>query len=206
MGPADILSAAVWHSGLQTRWAHRPKSLCSGGNLLRFASWLWHRKIFSKSVTSWRFNGAMAANRISTLSYSVARVRAQLAVGNRMCSEMFCDRRSGIPTPAFSSTVSSSSAVTHCNRAGTMDTTLGFTASNICGAYRRARHRDNNQQAILYLGWRDALCRVPNIWDMTTHVPPVTSESLRAKAMCLRHEDGSIDPVTKPARERNHPA
>ena len=144
-GPADILSAAVWHSGLQTRWAHRLKSLCSGGKLLRFVSWLWHRKIFSKSVTSWRFNGAMAANRISTLSYSVARVRAQLAVANRMCSEMFCDRRSAIPTPAFTSTVLSSSAVTHCNRAGTMATTLGFTASNICGGCLPAHRRDNNQ-------------------------------------------------------------
>src|SRR6476469_2822186 len=33
-----------------------------------------------------------------------------------------------------------------------------------------------------------------------------TSESSRAEAMCLRHVDGSIDLVTKPARERNHPA
>jgi DUF971 family protein len=31
---SDILSAPVWHSGLQTRWAHRLKSLCSGGILL----------------------------------------------------------------------------------------------------------------------------------------------------------------------------
>ena len=31
-------------------------------------------------------------------------------------------------------------------------------------------------------------------------------ESSRAEAMCLRHVDGSFVLVTKPARERNHPA
>jgi len=107
-------------------------------------SWLWHRKIFSKSVTSWRFNGTMAANRISTLNASVARVRAQLAAANRTYSEMFRDRRSDIPMPAFSSTVSSSWAVTHCNRAGTMATTLGFTASNICGGCLQTRRRNED--------------------------------------------------------------
>ena len=145
MRPADILSAEVRRSGLQTRWAHRLKSLCSDGILLNsILQWRWRRKIFSKSVTSWRFNGAMAANRISTLNSSVARVRAQLAVANRMCSEMFCDRRSVIPTPAFSSTVSLSSAVTPYNRAGTMDTTLGFTVSNTCGGWLRARRRNES--------------------------------------------------------------
>src|SRR4029077_6235049 len=59
-----------------------------------------------------------------------------------MCSEMSCDRRSVIPPPAFSSTVSSSSAVTPCNRAGRMDITLGFTVSNTCGGWLRARHRN----------------------------------------------------------------
>src|SRR2546421_10547368 len=61
-----------------------------------------------------------------------------------MCWAMFCDRRSVIPTPAFSWTVSSSSAVTPCNRAGTMDTTLGFTVSNTCGGLlcrRRKKER-----------------------------------------------------------------
>ena len=67
------------------------ESLCSGGILLNsILNGFGNRQIFSKSVTSWRFNGAMAANRISTLSYSVAHVRAQLAAASRMCSEMSC--------------------------------------------------------------------------------------------------------------------
>jgi len=165
------------------------------------------------------FSGMTTPNRISTLSYSVARVRAQLAVANRMCSEMFCDRRSVIPTPAFSSTVSSSWAVTHCNRAGTMATTLGFTASNICGGWLRARRRNepscqnSNRARTLMLQGR--LCR-PHFPVCVRHAryyddfagdtPASTSESSRAKAMCLRHVDRSIDLVAKPAREGNHPA
>jgi len=36
--PADILSAEVRNSGLQTRWTHRLKSLCSRDILLRLQS------------------------------------------------------------------------------------------------------------------------------------------------------------------------
>src|SRR5438045_5805869 len=69
---------------------------------------------------SWRFNGTTAASRISILSYSAARVLAQLAAASRMCSEMFCDQRSVIRTRASSSTVSGSLAGMPCNRTGMM--------------------------------------------------------------------------------------
>jgi hypothetical protein len=89
-----------------------------------------------------------------------------------------------------------------------MATIPASTVSNTCGGWLRARDRDNNQQPNRRTGTcisveGRARCRVPNIWDMTAHVPPVISELSRAEAMCLRLADGSIDLVTKPAREKN---
>jgi hypothetical protein len=144
---------------------------------------------------SWRFNGMTVPNHISSSNFFVALAPAQRAAANRMSSAMFCDRWSVIRTRAFSSAVSASLAVTPCNRAGTMATTLGFTAFNICGGCLRARRRNEDCSAKESLARsqnldlsdrrrRDGLCRVRKYWEMTDHSSSFLDGNRHAQKRC----------------------